>query len=324
MMHYFSHSDYYRDRASESELCYDFPGDVILIDGLHAMQMHFWRNSRNIDIPVVRVMNAAHYIVAYLFQTSCSGDQNELDTLAYMSIGGDKQLMLLTMVVLAAMLKRTEGFRARQCRSLVLEDRSEDFEEGVTFYEHFLSSAEERFAEEDFLIDIPTLAAQLREKNHIIEQQHQQITQLQYILKKMDNNQQNIQYNIYQAPVYRDCSFNDSHDTINNHYYPQSQPQTAEDITTAEETPSDIPESIIFTKKAKKEGNIHVILQALQHAVDGRNDKTRAFVDELRSWQKEQYIDAHFNARIMYDELDKLIPLTFGYDTFRKYYNNLI
>ena len=78
-----THSDYYRDRSSESELCYDFPGDDIFIDGLHAMQMHFWSNNRNIDIPVVRVMNAAHFIAAYMLQTSCSGDQWEYDTLVY-------------------------------------------------------------------------------------------------------------------------------------------------------------------------------------------------------------------------------------------------
>ena len=69
-----THSEYYRDRSSESELCYDFPGDEILIDGLHAMQMHFWNNNRNIDIPVVRVMNAAHYLAAYMFETTCSGE----------------------------------------------------------------------------------------------------------------------------------------------------------------------------------------------------------------------------------------------------------
>ena len=51
------HSDYYRDRSSEDELCRDFPGDNILIDGLKAMQMHFWNNGLNIDIPVLRVMN---------------------------------------------------------------------------------------------------------------------------------------------------------------------------------------------------------------------------------------------------------------------------
>ena len=184
-----THSEYYRDRSSESELCYDFPGDEILIDGLHAMQMHFWNNNRNIDIPVVRVMNAAHYLAAYMFETTCSGDQTEYDVLAYASVGKDRQLAFLAIIVLAAMLKRTEGLRAKSCRNLILEDRSEDFEEGVTLYERFLRTAEERFAEEDFLIDIPALAIQLREKDELIAQQSQQIATLEHQLKAQNKPQ---------------------------------------------------------------------------------------------------------------------------------------
>jgi len=93
-----------------------------------------------------------------------------------------------------------------------------------------------------------------------------------------------------------------------------------EDITPVQtEAPID---SIIFTKKAKKEGKEAFILQALQKSVQGRNDKTRAFVQELQAWQKDGYIDAHYNAQVMYDELDKLIPLSFGYEVFKKHYNN--
>lgn len=95
-------------------------------------------------------------------------------------------------------------------------------------------------------------------------------------------------------------------------------------IESVQEEPSDTIDSIIFTKKAKKEGKEAAIIAALHKSVQGRNDKTRAFVDELHSWQKEQYIDAHFNARVMFDELNKLMPIAFGYDTFRKYYNNRI
>ena len=95
-----------------------------------------------------------------------------------------------------------------------------------------------------------------------------------------------------------------------------------EDITpVAEEPPID---SIIFTKKAKKEGKEAFILQALQKSVQGRKDKTRAFVQELQEWQKEGYVDAHYNARVMYDELEKLMPISFGYEVFKKYYNNTI
>lgn len=100
-----------------------------------------------------------------------------------------------------------------------------------------------------------------------------------------------------------------------------------EDITpdspsVTSEFDSDISDSIIFTKKAKKEGKEAYILQALQKSIIGRKDKTRAFVEELQSWQKDGYVDAHYNSRVMYDELDKLIPLPFGKEVFKKHYNN--
>ena len=102
-----------------------------------------------------------------------------------------------------------------------------------------------------------------------------------------------------------------------------------EDITpdspsVTSEFDSDIPESIIFTKKAKKEGKIPAIIDALRMSMQGRRDKSRALVEELAFWQKDEYIDAHYNARVMYDELAKLIPLSFGYEVFKKYYNNTI
>ena len=96
-----------------------------------------------------------------------------------------------------------------------------------------------------------------------------------------------------------------------------------EDVTPIQEEAEQI-DSIIFTKKAKKESKEAFILQALQKSVQGRKDKTRAFVQELQEWQKEGYIDAHYNARVMYDELEKLLPLSFGYEVFKKCYNNTI
>jgi len=84
----------------------------------------------------------------------------------------------------------------------------------------------------------------------------------------------------------------------------------------------EIAESIIFTKKAIKEGKTKAILQALELSLQNRNDKTRAFVHELQAWQKDEYVDPRFNARLMYDELNKIIPLPFGYEAFKKHYNN--
>ena len=110
----------------------------------------------------------------------------------------------------------------------------------------------------------------------------------------------------------------------NNSANTHSETKQVEDITPLSSSDSDIPDSFIFTKKAQQEGKIPAIIHALQKSVQGRKDKTRAFVQELQDWQRDGYVDAHYNARIMYDELDKLIPLSFGYEVFKKYYNNTI
>ena len=169
------------------------------------MQSHFVSHNVPVDIPIVRVMNAAHFMLAYTFSTSCSGDQGEYDALTYCSVGHDKKVMLVTLIVLAAMLKRTEGFRARQCRNMLLENRSEDFHEGVSLYDQFLRSAEKHFAEEDFLLDTHAQIIQLQEENTRLTSEN---IQLKYTITKMEN-QQNIQYKqdnnqgtIYNAPVY--------------------------------------------------------------------------------------------------------------------------
>lgn len=202
------HEPYYRDRLTVRDLCHDFPGDEIFIDGLHAMQSHFCTNNVPIDIPIVRVMNAAHFLAAYMFSTTCSGDQGEYDALTYGSVGHDKKVMLVTLIVLAAMLKRTDGFRARQCRNMLLENRPEDFHEGVSLYDQFLRSAEKHFAEEDFLLD--THAQILRQQEEITRLTSENI-QLKYTITTMEEKytqiigtqykQDNNQGTIYNAPV---------------------------------------------------------------------------------------------------------------------------
>ena len=95
----------------------------------------------------------------------------------------------------------------------------------------------------------------------------------------------------------------------------------ASDVEPVVEDPEPI-DSIIFTKKAKIEHKEPAIIASLQKSVQGRKDKTRAFVQELHVWQKDEYVDAHYNAQVMYDELAKIIPLPFGYEVFKKHYNN--
>jgi len=218
------HSTYYRDRHSERDLCHDFPGDEILIDGLHAMQLYFWNNNVSIDIPVVRVMNTAHFIAAYMFATSCSGDQMEYDALAYDSFCRDRQLMQVTIIVLAAMLQRTEGFRARQCRNVLLQDRSPDFDYGVTLYDRFLRSAEKRFAEEDFLIDTGAQIQRLQAENQQLITEN---TQLKYTITTMEQEQQNK----HQTIVYNYGTYNDIHDNPYSTIYtaqPEEKQETGE------------------------------------------------------------------------------------------------
>ena len=120
-------------------------------------------------------------------------------------------------------------------------------------------------------------------------------------------------------------NYNDNHKEITIHNAGNTSDLVrsfmADDIEPVEEA-SEPVDSIIFTKKAKVEHKESYIIAALQKSVQGRNDKTRALVQELQSWQKEAYIDAHYNAQVMYDELAKIMPLPFGYEVFKKHYNN--
>lgn len=225
------HSNYYRDRWSEQELCHDFPGDELFIDGLHAMQSHMWNNGVNIDIPVVRVMNTAHFLAAYMFATTCSGDQMEYDALACTGMNRDRRMARMAMIVLAAMLQRTDGFRAKNCRNLILDNRDPDFEEGVTLYDRFLHSAEERFAEEDFLIDTQQLIKQVNEQKEIIAQQNKEITSLKYTITTMEEHKP-------QTIVYNYGTFNDIHDNPNATIYTCPETTTAEDVKPSEPTSS--------------------------------------------------------------------------------------
>ena len=117
----------------------------------------------------------------------------------------------------------------------------------------------------------------------------------------------------------------DIHDNQNVYLGAEKQAETTKLEQEEKPKPEEEPvESIIFTKKAKQEHKEATIIEALQKSIQGRKDKTRAFVQELHDWQKDEYVDAHYNARVMYDELVKIMPLTFGYEVFKKYYNHTI
>jgi len=268
----YPHSEYYRDRRSEHELCCDFPGDELFINGLHAMQVHFYNNGTNIEIPVLRVMNTAHYLAAYMFSTTCSGDQLEYDALANISLGRDKRMFKVAIIVLAAMLQRTEGMRARNCRSMLLDNRDPDFDEGVTLYDRFLRSAEKQFAEESFLIDTNTLIAQLREKEEIIARQTTEIQTLNYTLTTMQ--QQMTQINI--GTQNNNCTQIGTQNIItNNYYYSTSSPQAEAPRQEAHRQPEDVqPVDTSFFCTDRFTADI--IEKNLREAINGASSKADA------------------------------------------------
>lgn len=193
------------------------------------MQLHFQNNNVNVDIPVVRIMNTAHFLAAYMFSTECSGDQLEYDAIAHDSLSRDKQLTRVAMIVLAAMLKRTQGFRASNCRNLILENREPDFDYGVTLYDRFLRSAEKRFSEENFLIDTHAQILSLKAENTRLTSEN---IQLKYTITTMEKAKP-------QTIVYNYGTVNDIHDNHNCNIY------TTDPENSLSAAPHDSAESIL-------------------------------------------------------------------------------
>jgi len=259
------HDSIYTDRRSERALCYDFPADKAFIDGLHEMQSYFVARDSNIEIPVVRVMNTAHWLVSYMYATECSGDQREYDTLTYNSVGRDKQLMYVSLIVLIAMLSRTEGPRAKACRSMMLENRPEDFYEGVSLYEQWLDGGLEHYTDEDFQID---LMNELNEYKLKLQNAEQQIEQLkkQIAMKEEENR--------HVTNVYNYGTYNDIHDNPYATIY-----ATEPKLNTAEieaKAPSVIPPDFFCISERFPEENIRERLAAELSMATSKIDYCRA------------------------------------------------
>ena len=256
-------------------------------------------------------MNTAHFIAAYMFSTECSGDQLEYDVLAYDSLSRDRQLTRVAMIVLAAMLQRTDGFRARNCRNLILDNRDPDFDEGVTLYDRFLRSAEERFAEEDFLID--THMQLIRQKEEITRLTSENI-QLKYTLTNMEN-QQNIQYKqdnnqgtIYNAPVYIT--------------YAAPQQAASEPVSTAESKQEPNTSFFkFFTQKCFEEKRAEAVEAEIRAACKGTAEALWRTL-----WNNENlgYVETqHIDATTLYREIENHYgKLPYSERNFRKARNN--
>lgn len=84
---------YFEARRTEAALCRDFPVDALFIDGLHAMQLHFQNMGRGYQIPVLKVMNTAHQLIAHMLMHPDRVEQKTYDLMAYKLQNHDMLLM---------------------------------------------------------------------------------------------------------------------------------------------------------------------------------------------------------------------------------------
>lgn len=227
MASHIRNSALYRDRLTENELISDYPADEPLIGGLHALQAYFVAQGQYIDIPVVRVMNTAHFLACYMFSIPCM-DRNEYDVILYEYVGCDKQLALITLVVLAAMLRRTDAPRARTCRSVLLDDRSEDLYEGISLYEKFVNDTQQTFPTEAFDTDIMSEVISLRNQNNELKQE---VLTLQSTLDTMKKEQPQIINNFNIAGNYIAEQNIDIHDNTHCSIYATGEPAQSDTDT---------------------------------------------------------------------------------------------
>ena len=206
----YPHSQYYRDRTSERELCCDFPGDELFIRGLRAMELHLARYNGYVHIPVVRVMNTVHRAICILLHGNSGYEQADYDQAIHQALGQERLLTGIAMVTLIAILRRTDGQRARQCRSMLMDDRGEDFYEGLELYERLIGPTELRLNEEDFLTDVMRQITDLQNTVQQLTNERQQLIQERQQLKKQIDTMSKIPK--HQTTVYNYGTYNDIHD----------------------------------------------------------------------------------------------------------------
>ena len=257
---------YYQSRSTEAALCEAFPVDEILIRGLRELQVHLQGKGFDINIPRLNVMNAAHRIAAYLFVSDHTAGQIELDAMVYGLARYDRYQALFIQMVLSAILNRTEGKRARMYRSIILDDRCEEFNEGVSLYEQFLEHTEKHFCEDDFLIDVAEMVLSIRQQQEQIQQKDEELQQLKQNKELMES-QVNNQYNQYNAPVYNGCTFN----TTNN-YAPQPSPEMHQQQPSQPEDIEPVNTSFFCTDKFSAD----IIEKNLQQAINLAGSKADA------------------------------------------------
>ena len=285
-----------------------------LYNALQGFEMRLaMQHNRWVEMPCRQIVRTSIQVASQML----SDEAVEHNRDAYLCLinrlmDGSQQERMMVLIVTIALLGRLDSPHARRCRNTLRVDACEDFEEYLSLYEQFLKSSDTRFAEEDFLIDTHTAISRLQtEKQHLITENEQ--------LKKTIHTMSKEKTIIHVAGNYIAEQNIDIHD--NQNVYLGGAPSGACEQSAEKEQKEQEERSSLFTKKAQTEGRETEIIQSLQQSLVGRQDKARALVEEVRHWQKEGYIDPHYNARVMYDELDKILNLPFQYGGFRKYYN---
>ena len=317
----YPHSQYYRDRTSERELCCDFPGDELFIRGLRAMELHLARYNGYVHIPVMRVMNTVHRAICILLHGNSGYEQSDYDQAIHQALGQERLLTGIAMVTLIAILRRTDGQRARQCRSMLMDDRSEDFYEGVELYERLIGPTELRLNEEDFLTDVMRQITDLQNTVQQLTNDNQQLKQQIQTMSKTKT--VHIGYNVEQMTI------NMSGGTLVQH---ADLVQAGGEVTVQQETsvedieqvatepqsalPFFVPEKLAELGTATAEE-----FDALYHnAVQAGAPKLATFIKHYRELQVLN--TKGYNKKKTYEQLKAYFgeELGFGYANFAAYY----
>ena len=308
-------SDIYRVRWTERDLVRDFPADENFINALHRMQTYIYANNSSYDIPVLKVMNNAHFVLNYMMNLECM-DRSEYDTLVYCNSGKDKQLAMITMITLIAMLEHTDTQRAKTCKSVMTEDRSEEFYEGLSLYKKWLENPIEPFKEEDFHIDMMDEINALRAENEQLRYDNKELQKQYQTMEKQYN-----QFNQYNGPVYNGPV------TINNYgrderaaenekrAESQDEVRTEENVVKQEE-PTEDKLFCRITKHARETGHGEEVEDGLRSA----SVSAPKLVKAIKTYELLGYLDTqNLNTVELCKMLDAHYGLPFKLRNFSKY-----
>ena len=273
---------------------------AMYVDGLHAMQSYLAMRNEQIEIPVGRVVSIADMTLHYIFSVPCA-DRAEYDALVYRQVGRDRQLAVITLIVLAAMLRRADGPQARMCRAVLMEDRDEDFYDGVSLYERFLRSSAPTFPQESFETDIMDELLALRQEN----------MQLKHTISYMENTTRHIGYNVENMVI------NMTGGTLVQH---ADLVQASGEVRVSQCESVDLTEQpVLFcriTALARAEGKAQIVENELRSACVSAPKLLKA----IRTNEALGYLDTqNLSSTELFDLLNQHFSLSFKLRTFQDY-----